>query len=276
MTPKKKRKSNKNNNGVLKFIIGILLVFVFLQWVFVTVNKPRKVSPRVVGPSEVKIKGRIAIVIDDWGYNLNNFKIVEEIKHPFTAAVLPNLASSVKVAKELNARGFEVILHLPMQPHGKNHLEKNTIRLISSEQEIKDIVGRDLENIVYAKGISNHMGSEATEDARVMGIVFSEIKKRNLYFLDSFVSNKSVCEKLARKSGLPFAKRDIFLDNQQDPLYIKAQIIKLKKKARMQGYAIGIGHDRKNTLLVLKEVMPQIEKEGYKFVLVSDLVKSER
>ncbi|MBI4707136.1 MAG: divergent polysaccharide deacetylase family protein [Candidatus Omnitrophica bacterium] len=273
MTPKTKRKSN---NNILKFIIGILLAFILLQWVFVTVSKPRKAAPPVVCPPEIKIKGKIAIVIDDWGYNLNNLPIVEGIRYPFTAAILPNLGSSAKVAKELNARGFEVILHLPMQPHGKNNLEKNTIRLVLNEHEIKDIMDMDLANIVYAKGVSNHMGSEATEDARVMGIVFKELKNRNLYFLDSFVSNKSVCEKLAKKTGLPFAKRDIFLDNDQDPAYIKAQINKLKRKARMKGEAIGIGHDRRNTLLVLKEVMPQIENEGYKFVLVSDLVKSER
>jgi polysaccharide deacetylase 2 family uncharacterized protein YibQ len=39
------------------------------------------------------------------------------------------------------------------------------------------------------------------------------------------------------------------------------------------GQAIGIGHDRKITLEVLKEVMPSIEKEGYKFVFVSELIR---
>jgi hypothetical protein len=99
----------------------------------------------------------------------------------------------------------------------------------------------------------------------------AEAKKRKLYFFDSFVTNKSVCSELARKIKIRFAKRDIFLDNQDDFGYIQGQLIKLKHLAKRQGIAIGIGHDRKNTLLVLKEMLPQLEKEGYKFVFLSQV-----
>jgi polysaccharide deacetylase 2 family uncharacterized protein YibQ len=72
---------------------------------------------------------------------------------------------------------------------------------------------------------------------------------------------------------LGFTKRDVFIDNKQSPDYIKGQVYKLKTRARIYGQVIGIGHDRKTTLEVLKEVMPQLEKEGYRFVFVSELVK---
>ncbi len=94
-----------------------------------------------------------------------------------------------------------------------------------------------------------------------------------MYFLDSFVSSASVCANLAKEIVVGFARRDVFLDNVLDREYIKSQISKLKAKAATRGYAIGIGHDRRVTLEVLAEVMPEIEKEGYKFVFVSDLVK---
>lgn len=159
-----------------------------------------------------------------------------------------------------------------MEPHGNNNLEKNTITTDMNEATIKNILDRDLDNVVYPRGVNNHMGSLATEDERVMGIVFSELKKRNLYYLDSFVTPKSVCMVMAHKSSLTFAQRDIFLDNDDDPEYIKGQLEKLKGVADSKGWAIGIGHDRKNTLEVLRTMMPELEKEGYRFITLSELI----
>lgn len=231
------------------------------------------IRPKKVPKVPVVIKGRIAIVIDDWGYNLNNLDILAQIKYPLTISILPNLSYSRKTAEELQKRGLEIILHLPMEPKEKYRLEKNTIMTSMSEGTIKNIIEQDLNNIIYAKGVSNHMGSRATEDSGIMEIVFKQLKKRHLYFLDSLVSSNSICYDLAKKMNLRFAKRDVFLDNKEEPEYIKQQIYKLKTRARIYGQAIGIGHDQKTTLEVLKEAIPSIEKEGYKFVFVSELVR---
>jgi len=235
-----------------------------------TVARPVIPVPAV---APAALKGRIAIVIDDWGYNLNNSSALDEIKYPLTAAVLPNLSYTQKVAEDLHNRGFEIILHLPMEPWEKVGWEKNTITSSMNEGDIRKIVDEDLANIVYAKGVSNHMGSRATESRRLLEATFSELKKKHLYFLDSYVSSRSVALDLAEKTGVPFARRDVFLDNKEEPKYIKEQLLRLKKKAKIYGSAVGIGHNRKNTLEVLKEEMPKLEKEGYRFVFVSELLK---
>jgi hypothetical protein len=262
------KKDSIYKNSIYKIVIVILSVVVILQWLFIVKLLPPK-APAV----PVKLKGKIAIVVDDWGYNLNNLDMLNQIKYPLTCSILPGLNYSSQIAEELNALGYEILLHLPMEPHEKFRLEKNTILNVMDEQIIRNIIGQDLASISYAKGVSNHMGSATTEDIRTMEIVFKELKNRHLYFLDSLVSSKSICSDVARKIGVGFAKRDVFLDNREEPAYIKSQVYKLKIKARIFGKAIGIGHDRKITLEVLKEVMPQLEKEGYKFVFVSELVK---
>lgn len=253
---------------IYKITIGVLLFIVIAQWVFIAVTRPKKVPKVPVG-----LKGKIAIVIDDWGYNSNNLYILDEIKYPLTASILPNLKFSRHVAEALQKKGIQIILHLPMEPVEKFRLEKNTIMTSFDEITIRNIINQDLANIVYAKGVSNHMGSSATSDLKTMEIIFKELKARNLYFLDSLVSSKSVCFSLARKMGLGFAKRDVFLDNTEDPNYIRGQITKLKLRSRLRGWAIGIGHNRKVTLELLKEVMPEMEKEGYRFVFLSELVR---
>lgn len=253
----------------LKIAIWILAILVLIEGVFIVILlKPRKISPLLPTP-----KGKIAIVLDDWGYNLNNLHILDEIKLPLNCALLPNLPYSRQIAQELHQRGCEIILHLPLEPYEEYRLEKDTIQLSMDKETIKNIIEQDLYSIVYAQGVSNHMGSAATSDLRVMEIIFAELKKRHLYFLDNLVSSKSLCFELAKKVNLKFARRDIFLDNTPKPEYIKKQLEKLKQKAQRKGYALGIGHDRKLTLETLREMLPLIQKEGYQFVFVSEVVE---
>jgi uncharacterized protein len=265
-----------------KILIGLLVLVIIAQGLYIATHKPsppgarKPVKVTVAAKTRKSIpvtKGTIAIVLDDWGYNLSNLPVVEQIPYPLTLSVLPNLPYSLKVADALHERGFEIILHCPMEPLQKMNLEKNTILTTMDNQTIKTIIDNNLSTFPYIRGISNHMGSRVTEDNRTMQIIMSELKNKNLYFLDSFVTSKSVAESEAFRSGVLFVKRDIFLDNQSDAAYIRQQISKLMSQARQHGSAVGIGHDRKATLEVLRQVMPEVVKEGYRFVHLSELVK---
>jgi uncharacterized protein len=265
-----------------KILIAFLGLVIIAQGVYILtrrapvteVRKPVKITVTAKPHKAVPVsKGTIAIVLDDWGYNASNLPIIEQIPYPITLSVLPNLPYSVKVADALHEKGFEIILHLPMEPQQKMNLEKNTILTTMDSQTIKSIIDHNVSTFPYLRGISNHMGSRATEDNRTMQVIMSALKDKNLYFLDSFVTSGSVAESEAFRSGVSFVKRDIFLDNQADAGYIRQQIGKLMARAKQHGYAVGIGHDRKLTLEVLQQSMPEIAKEGYKFVYLSEMVK---
>ncbi len=251
-------------------IITVLSVIIVLQlMVFINLKKWKPAPQRPLPPG---LQGYIAIVIDDFGYHTNNFSIIEKMKYPLTVSILPNLPYSVEAAERLNKLGFEVILHLPMEPIEKINLEKDTVLTKMSAKTIKNIFARDINSIPFLKGVSNHMGSKTNANQRIMDIIFDETLKNKLYFLDSYVSPKSVCQSSAKRKHLPFAKRDIFLDNNERPEYIRQQIELLKKKARERGKAIGIGHDKITTVQILKEELPKLEKEGFKLVFVSQLL----
>jgi len=255
-----------------KVIIGVLFLIILIQaQVIYRLSYKKKPAP----PIRV-VKARIAIVLDDWGYNLNNLETLAEIRQPLTLAILPHLAYSQKTADFAKKINKEIILHLPLEPKKKNDYlgwEKSTITVEMPEEKIKEILTEALDNLAGIKGVSNHMGSRATEDERTMTIIFKELKKRNLYFLDSFVTAGSICRKLANKLSLKFIVRDIFLDNEKNADYIKTQLKKLKNIALKKGQAVGIGHNSPLSLTVLKEEIPKMEKEGFKFVFLSELTE---
>lgn len=238
-------------------------------------QQPGPKPPKTALPSKKPYKGSIAIVIDDVGYNAANLELLRQIHVPMTLSVLPNLDFSTEAGEHLHKK-FEIILHLPMEPKAVTGLEADTILAGMDAEKIRSIISRDLADIKYARGVSNHMGSKVTEDPATMALICAELKQRKMYFLDSFVTPKSVGRAAAAAAGITFARRDVFLDNQSDPESIRQQLLKLKQKAAANGSAIGIGHDRKNTLEVLKKELPAIEAEGYKFVTISRLLSKTK
>ena len=226
-----------------------------------------------------KPKPMIAIVLDDWGYNLVNLPGLYEIKRPITVSVLPNLKYSRQIARDAGKRGHEVLLHLPLESKGGRNAEPGTICCKMSDEEISERFKKALEGVPGVLGVNNHQGSKATENKHVMGIVLPQIKKERLFFLDSFTTSKSICPEICRQIGLRYAKRDVFLDSPAAKLkgkgledYIRQQLCQLSDEAINKGWAIGIGHDRKTTLKVIKDMAPRLEKKGVKFVRVSDII----
>jgi hypothetical protein len=255
-------------------LISLLIIVIVAEAILLIRLWPKK-PPKIIKPP---IVGKVALVIDDWGYNLDNLPTLQKIDRPITISILPNLTYSTQIAEEARQRKCEVILHLPLEPHKEQHqnkfrIESGTILCGMPKREVIEQLNRALRSVPYISGVSNHMGSKATEDEKLMKIIFKEIKEKNLYFLDSLVTNKSICKSLSKKMRLKFAQRDIFLDNEEELEYIKRQLQSLVLLAKKDGSAIGVGHDKEITLNVIKEVISQLEGEGIKFVYLSELVQ---
>ena len=105
------------------------------------------------------------------------------------------------------------------------------------------------------------MGSRFTSNLESMLVVMKELKQRNLLFLDSLTTNKSTGHIAASEFKVPFITRNIFLDHKDELKIIKQQLVNLKKIARLQGYAIAIGHPRKNTIQALASWLADTKKQ---------------
>lgn len=230
-------------------------------------------------PAEAKkpFLGKIAIIVDDCGYNLQPCEYSASIKNPVTFSVLPDLKHSTDVAQCVHNNQKGVMLHLPMEPHFNNdhYPDDYIITTVMKKAKIENIIKHDLENIPFVDGVNNHMGSKATETSSLMAIVFDELKKRSLFFIDSLVTDKSVCSALAKTIQLPFTQRDVFLDNTNERSYIEGQFAQLAEIAKKKGHAIAIGHDRKLTLEIIKEQTELLESQGFQFVTARDLISKK-
>ena len=241
------------------------------------VSEPRVAKKIAVVPEEAAKPQRsvkVAIVIDDFGYTMSNLPVFFSINEPLTLSILPNVRHSRDVAAAAKEHGYEVILHMPMEAIRKDVKEEaDTLRPGDSKKSVEARLSKAVETVPGLKGLSNHMGSKATEDKKLMTEVLTYLKKHGLYFFDSLTSEKSVGPEVAGSLKMPFAKRDMFLDNSNKVDSIEIELADLEKLAFKRGRAIAICHDRKNTATALAKVMPQMVKDGVEFVYLSDMVK---
>lgn len=270
----------------LKIFAKILFSVFFIVAVsfLVIKNCIHKAPPRIEGrveerlkpvppPLAVQKKAKMAIILDDWGNNYLSLKAALDIDRPITLAVLPNLRYSQRIAQEAKNHHLGVMLHMPMQPKSKHQpLEPETILITSSDADIIQYLNRALKSVGCAEGMNNHMGSLAVTNARVMRTLLSQLKKNGLFFVDSNTTKETLGPKIARELAIPYAKRDVFLDTQMKEESIKKQMIFAKKMALRYGRVVVIGHDRKITLEVIKQMVPELEREGIEFVLVRDML----
>ncbi len=308
MAAKAPKRSSGGNKGDFKTtLIVVLLVIVAVQ-ALVLFNSSRKpadekspvkkpaVVVRTVKPAPVAVllpppavkpvlplkkvpagsAGKIAIILDDWGYTPRNCKYLKEIKEPLGVAILPNLRHTDTIAKCAAAAGEDIMLHLPLEPYHNNdrYPDNYLITTKMKPSKVLKLLQTSLNKMPTAQGVNNHMGSKATEDKELMKIIFQELKKRNLFFVDSMTSpHRSVCGDLADEMGLTFGKRDVFLDNVNTKAAIEEQIAVLADKARKKGYAVAIGHDRELTLQVIQQQIPLLKEQGFEIVSIKELLK---
>ncbi len=233
---------------------------------------PPPVPPRkrpAAGP------GSVAIIIDDMGTSVQEVNELMAIKLPLTFSVIPGLARGKEVAQSAHARGYQVMIHIPMEPKGypQRRMEKNGLLLSQSDEEIRQRLSGFMQAVPYAKGANNHMGSLFTEDREKMGTVLGFLKGKGFFFIDSKTSSNSVGYSLAKEMGMEAASRNVFLDNEQNMDYIRGQLEQLAETARHKGTAIGICHPHRTTIAALTAVMPELQKSGINFVFVKDLVR---
>jgi polysaccharide deacetylase 2 family uncharacterized protein YibQ len=270
MPPKKRRvksKKNKKHVALILFLIALAVFFVYresgredLHRGFSKLFGPgeKKEVARTHAPEEStppEVLPKVSIVIDDLGPNKKMAMGILVIKAPLTLSILPQEVYSNWIAEEGFNLGREIIVHVPMQATRPLKLGKGGLYTWMSDEEIAKILNRDILSVPHATGISSHMGSAFTPDARVMNVVISELKKDGLYFLDSVTTTKTIGYETAVAQGVKAYRRDVFLDDSNDPRDIAFQWERLVGIAKRKGYALAQGHPRKNTIEFLENVL---------------------
>ena len=218
---------------------------------------------------------RVAIIIDDIGSSITLLQSLLTVEQPLTLSIIPDLPYSAEAARLGHRKGWDIMLHLPMEPDDYPYTNPGQGAILSSmsQSEVEQIIEDNVYSIPYLKGINNHMGSRITRDREAISRVLECVRKHRLFFIDSRTSEDSIAYKVARDMNIPAAARTIFIDDVADLNHSKEQLLKSGELAQLNGYAICIGHIYPSTIEALKTTLPILQEKGVKLVFASEVVQ---
>lgn len=244
-----------------------------------TTHTIHAVAPLAARPSTPAARShgtapKLAIIVDDLGYDRREADALLSLDFPITVSVLPHLPLSSEVAEEAHRRGDEVLLHLPMEsePDGAKP-EPEELRVGMTAAQVNSSLEGMLGTVPYVAGVNNHQGSRATADATLMAELMPALRSRSLFFIDSRTTAATQAYKEAVQAGVPAASRKVFLDDTATREAILKQLDLAARDAMRDGSAIAIGHPHPATIAALSEEAPRLEARGIRLVFASDLVR---
>jgi hypothetical protein len=216
----------------------------------------------------------IAVVLDDLGLNRPNAQRAIALPGPLTLAFMTYAERLPALAAAARAAGHELLVHVPMAPQDPlTNPGPNVLRADLGPEELARRVAWGLTRFDGYVGINNHMGSGFTTSVPGMAQVMMELKARGLLYLDSLTSPGTVGAALAERLGVPYAKRDIFIDDPLNRAAIRRQLVRLERLATRTGRAVGIAHPHDVTLEELARWLPEVQARGFRLVPISAVVR---
>ena len=235
-------------------------------------EKAKPAPANTFGFEKAKNKAQLIFVFDDGGQNLEHLKKFLELPFPITVAVLPQITHSQEAAQMVRKSGNEVILHQPMQSvNPKINPGPGAITPDMDEEQIKQQLFTNINQIGPIAGMNNHEGSGITADIDKMEIILKATEQAGIYFLDSRTNVETKVPYVAKGLGYTYYERNIFLDNEKTRANALSEIKKGLALANKNGSVIMIGHVWSADFLpaLLKEIYPELVSQGYTFSLVS-------
>lgn len=229
----------------------------------------------LVSQSSAASEPRVAIIIDDLGYQLEAGRRAIALPGPIAFAVLPGTPRAAGLARWAHERGKEVLLHLPLQANSDDKdNEPIGIDLDMSRESVGAMFEAALQSVPHAIGVNSHRGSLLTRHPGHMQWLMEEIRARNdLFFVDSYTTANSVAMQIAAEAGVDAVRRDVFLDPDKSPETVERQFERMKRLAHKRGFVVAIGHPYQATLELLEKELPKLAEQGIRLVTISELVR---
>lgn len=214
---------------------------------------------------------KLMIIFDDMGLDREAFAEVMSLPGPVTLSFLPYASNVQPLVDEARARGDDILLHLPMEPSGSADPGPHSLDADMSPDELFGQLSWNLNRFEGYVGVNNHMGSKFTRNEQSMKRVLSYIDSRGLLFVDSLTTGKSKAMAAGAAVGAEVYGRDVFLDPEPGRKIIQDQLELAERIALKTGYAIVIGHPRRDTLDVLGPWLTTAPARGFDLAGVSSV-----
>ena len=219
---------------------------------------------------------RVAIVFEHAGASLVDLDPIYAMHQPFGLGIFPRMRYSAQIVRDALAHGLVPILHLPMESRNPADMGPvpGPVWVKMADAEIARVVQDDLASAPGVVGVSNHAGSRATADRRVMDAALRVVKAKGLWFEENRTTQASVASEVAAGLGMRSVLITTYLDD--PPVDIEAKARALIAAAQRQGAAVAAAHITTGTPRIVQRLLPDFQRAGIVFVPITDFLVEGR
>ena len=209
--------------------------------------------------TSVKGRAKLVIIIDDVA-TFEHASMIKSLGLKITPSIFP--ATKTHPDTPNIARTFEFyMIHLPMQAKHFDSPEIGTLTINESFESMHEKIKKIRKDFPRAKYTNNHTGSRFTSDFDAMDKAYRALIEQGFVFIDSKTIAQTTVARAAKKHNQPYISRDIFLDDDPSASAVRRELVAAVNLAKKRGYAIAIGHPKKNTIAVIKESKNNLLKD---------------
>lgn len=209
--------------------------------------------------SSVKGRAKLVLIIDDVA-TFEHASMIKSLGLKITPSIFP--ATKTHPDTPSIARSFEFyMIHLPMQAKHFDSPEIGTLMINESFESMHEKIKKIRKDFPRAKYTNNHTGSRFTSDYDAMDKAYRALIEQGFIFVDSKTIAQTAVARAAKKYNQPYISRDIFLDDDPSASAVRRELVAAVNLAKKRGYAIAIGHPKKNTIAVIKASKNNILKD---------------
>jgi polysaccharide deacetylase 2 family uncharacterized protein YibQ len=216
---------------------------------------------------------RVAIVFEHAGLSLMDLAPIYAMHQPFGLGIFPRMRYSARIVRDAAAHGLTPVLHLPMEARNPPDMGQvpGAVWVRMTDEQIARVVDEDLASVPGVVGVSNHAGSRATADPRVMAAVLRTVKASGLWFEENRTTAASVASTVAAGLGMRVVLITTYLDD--PPVNIEGKVRALIAAAAREGSVVAAAHITTGAPQVVSRLLPEFQRAGIVFVPVTEFLR---
>lgn len=217
-------------------------------------------------------KPRIVLIVGGMGVSQTSTnRAISNLPPDVTLAFAPYGGSLDRWVARARREGHEVLLQVPMEPHGYPETKPgpHTLLTTARAKQNADSLKWALSRMTSYTGVMNYMGGRYLADEAAIKPFLTELTNRGLMFVDDGMNANSKVMTVGTQLGAHVVAGDIVIDRVRSRRQIAAALEELEKKAKADGIAIGIASAFRVTIDEIARWSAELDKRGIAIVPAS-------
>ncbi|MEL6283058.1 MAG: divergent polysaccharide deacetylase family protein [Pseudomonadota bacterium] len=219
-------------------------------------------------PRDIVVQRRpqISIVLTAVGINEDASRAaIAQLPIEVTFAIAPVGASPGDWAAASRRDGRVTLLEMPMEPLNFPRVNPGPLTLLTSADpdDNLDRLQRAINKVGRIDGVSTYLGGRFRTNAAALRPIVRDLREREVFVFENGDDDGSKLGAVANSIGVPISRAPIRLDKSGRSTDISAELKKLERQARRDGFAVGVAVAVPSTVDALAEWARVIEDRGF-------------